>query len=147
MGKWKKLGDKSAPVPIVHHESLMKSPGIEPEDMIRQRRTAWSYGTALSVKKIMTVIITRRRDSSIVTMIRLRVGRARNRCSLSDRTIRLSSTAYRPDRPWVPPSLLSNGYWWGCFAGGKSINSCQSTYEVNVEKLPPFHHTSSWCYA
>jgi hypothetical protein len=36
-GKRKTLGAKSAPVPLVHHEYHMMSPGIEPETPVESK--------------------------------------------------------------------------------------------------------------
>jgi hypothetical protein len=60
------------------------------------------------------------------------------------------SSSQRPDRPWGPPSLLSNWYR-GDFSlevkrpGRAAYHSTPSSAEVkNIGGIPPFPHTSSW---
>jgi hypothetical protein len=58
---------------------------------------------------------------------------------------RVFSSPQRADRPWAPPSLLSNGYRGIKRQGREADHLPPSSAEVKKGgTIPPLHHTSSW---
>jgi hypothetical protein len=94
--------------------------------------------------------VRKSRDWSLGLKPTLPAGRPSNRDSIQGRDKRSVCSPQRPDRLWVPPSLLYNGCR-GPFPPGVKRPGCgadsspQSCAEVkNGGAIPPLRHTLSW---
>ena len=77
-----------------------------------------------------------RRDSSVIVVTGIGIGRRRIRCSTSDKCNKLSSSPQCPQWLWSLPSLLSNGFR-GLFSWGLSDRGVKLTpYLRVVSSLP-----------
>jgi len=71
-------------------------------------------------------IYSARRDSSVIVVTGIGIGRRRIRCSTSDKCSKFSSSPQCPQWLWTPPSILSNEFW-GLFSWGLSDRGVKLT--------------------
>jgi hypothetical protein len=70
------------------------------------------------------------------------------RGSISGRGKRFFSSPQHPDRPWSPPSLLSNGYWWlfPRMWSGRGVNLTTHLHLVPRSRMVNYTSTSPYVF-